>query len=83
VGLHLPYLLAQSAVLATGFVELCTVGTVPGGNVRDVFGLVFVELLEHEGDGVGVLREEGGVGVAAVFSPVEGLRKFGDDVVEI
>lgn len=83
VRLHLPYLLAQAAVLAAGLVELRAVGAVPGGDVGDVLRLVVVELLEHEGDGVGVLREEGGVGVAAVLGPVEGFRKLGDDAVEV
>lgn len=73
VRLHLPDLLAQAAVLAAGLVELRAVGAVPGGDVGDVLGLVVVELLEHEGEGVGVLGEEGGVCVAAVLGSVEGF----------
>lgn len=73
VRLHLPDLLAQAAVLAAGLVELGAVGAVPRGDVGDVLGLVVVELLEHEGEGVCVLGQEGGVCVAAVLGPVEGF----------
>ena len=67
MGLHLPDLLPELAVLASCVIKLCAVGAVPGDNVGDMFTFVVVKLLEHEGKGVGVLGEEGGVGVAAVF----------------
>ncbi|KAJ6443531.1 hypothetical protein O9K51_04710 [Purpureocillium lavendulum] len=83
VGLHLPHLLAQTAVLAAGLVELGAVGAVPGGHVGDVLGLVLVELAQHEGEGAGVLGEEARVLVARVVGLFESLGEDGDEGVEV
>lgn len=83
VRLHLPNLLAQTAVLLPCLVELHPVRAVPGGHVGHVLGLVVVELLEHEGQHVGVLRQQRRVGVAAKVGLFEGLGEDGHDGVEI
>ena len=83
VGLHLPDLLAEAAVLTARLVELGAVGAVPGCDVGDVLGLVLVELLEEQGEDVGVLGEEVGVGVAAVLGLFEGLGEEGYEGVEV
>jgi hypothetical protein len=44
---------------------LLAVGAVPGCYVADVLGLVLVELSKEVSHGVGVLREEFGIGVTA------------------
>lgn len=59
------------------------VGVVLGGDVGDVFSFVVVELFEYEGEGVGVLGEEGGVGVVVVFGFFEGFGKERDEGVEV
>lgn len=83
VRLHLPDLLAQPGVLPAGLVELCAVGPMPRGDVRDVLGLVLVELLEHHSEGVGVLGEERRILVAAVLGLLERLGEEGYLGVEV
>lgn len=55
----------------------------PSGNVGDMAHLVFLELLDHQGEGLSVLREEGCVGVATGLGLFERLGQEGNESIEV